>query len=344
LITELKQLLDLKKAAVFKAGEVYSHLKRERHLFSDGRLIRISNRYVTKAAELLGLTDSKPVPTPGVEANRRRIEDKEFPLSADLCSLYRSCSCIVLYAGHDMPEAQHAIRELTQDLREPNEQAMVRLKRCVRYLYHNRDQGIWFPVSGEPTELAVKTDTDWAGDRVSRKSVTCVVYSVGDCTLCTSCTGQAIHAQSSGESEFYGNVTGVSGGILLQHILQFLGLNLELTLYTDSAASRGILNRLGVGKIRHLEVKTLWIQRLVEERLLRVRAISGKLNPADIATKTLQKERMELLKALIGVVHYFEGDAHPRVDGKETDFEFDAKRIGQIVVRALAHCTTRRCA
>ena len=342
MLEQLRVMLDLKKASTFKSGDTYSHLKRERHLFDDGRFIRISDAYVTRAADLLGLKDSKSVPTPAVDQNRRKPEDKEFPLQTDQIPLYRTCTSILLYEGHDTPEAQHAIRELTQDLREPSEMSMVRLKRVARYLYHHRDQGAWFPVDGKAEELAVRTDTDWAGDRVSRKSVTCVVYTVAGCTLSTSVTGQAIHAQSSGESEFYGNVTGVSGGLLLQHILAFLGMELPLTLYTDSAASRGVLNRLGVGKIRHLEVKTLWVQALVEKKRLRVKAIKGAVNSADIGTKTLQKERLEMLKTLLGVVHYFDSDVHPRVSEDNNGGYIDGKEMAQAIVRALAQCTVRR--
>ena len=119
--------------------------------------------------------------------------------------------------------------------------------------------------------------------------------------MATQCIGQSIQAQSSGESEFYGNVSGVSSGLLLQHVLEFLGLPLRLVLETDSAAARGVLNRVGVGRIRHLEVKTLWVQSLVDAKRLVVRAISGKVNPADIATKILGRERMQYLLGVLNV-------------------------------------------
>ena len=35
---------------------------------------------------------------------------------------------------------------------------------------------------------------------------------------------------------------------------------LPLRLLTDSSAARGIIQRQGCGKVKHLDVKTLWIQ------------------------------------------------------------------------------------
>ena len=249
----------------------------------------------------MGLLHAKPVATPAMEAQRRRIEDQELQLDPEAATEYRSNTCLLLYPSHDIPEVQHAVRELTQDLRVPNEAAQQRLKRLTRYMIGTRDHGMRFPVAGEPRELLVSTDTDWAGDKISRKSCTCITIQSGGCTLATQCVGQAIHAQSSGESEFYGNVSGASSGLLVQEVLRFLGLPLKLVLQTDSAASRGILNISGVGKIRHLEVKTLWIQQLVATDKITIRPVPGVRNPADIGTKVLGRERMVYLMQLLNI-------------------------------------------
>ena len=210
-------------------------------------------------------------------------------------------------------------------------------------MHHVREQGTWFPKEGEAKDLRVGTDTDWAGDRISRKSVTCCVFRAGGCTLATQCIGQSIQAQSSGESEFYGNVSGVSSGLLLQHVLGFLGLSLRLVLETDSAAARGVLNRVGVGRIRHLEVKTLWVQSLVDAKRLVVRASSGKVNPADIATKILGRERMQYL---LGVLNVKTVDASGSVvdvgDGVNKESGNTNYNVEQIVAAVVARLGKRQ--
>jgi hypothetical protein len=57
-----------------------------------------------------------------------------------------------------------------------------------------------------------------------------------------------------------------------------------------------------VGKIRHLEVKVLWIQDLVKQGVLLVRAIAGVKNHADIGTKALAKDVPEQHMKIIGMV------------------------------------------
>eukprot|EP00959_Pyramimonas_sp_CCMP1952_P141919 2970885-Pyramimonas_sp.AAC.1 len=60
---------------------------------------------------------------------------------------------------------------------------MKRLKHLGRYLLGVRDYGLFFPKEGEVDILECYTDSDWAGDTVDRKSVSCGVLSCGGCTL-----------------------------------------------------------------------------------------------------------------------------------------------------------------
>ena len=56
------------------------------------------------------------------------------------------------------------------------------------------------------------------------------------------------------------------------------------------------MNRRGLGKMKHLQIKDLWLQKEVREGNLEVSKISGKRNPADLMTKILRsaevKERL----------------------------------------------------
>ena len=55
--------------------------------------------------------------------------------------------------------------------------------------------------------------------------------------------------------------------------------------------------------MKHLEVKSLWVQDLVKRRNLRVTKVCGKTgNWADLGTKPLARERLESLRKSCGVV------------------------------------------
>ena len=84
--------------------------------------------------------------------------------------------------------------------------------------------------------------------------------------------------------------------------MKFIGLDVKLKLKIDSSAARGTLARQGVGKLRHLEVKTLWAQQLVNERKILVKcSIKGSENPRDIGTKVLNRQRIYELKKIMNV-------------------------------------------
>ena len=75
-------------------------------------------------------------------------------------------------------------------------------------------------------------------------------------------------------------------------MLKDIGLHASVTLYSDSSAARGIIHRVGLGKLRHLETGYLWLQAAVAKKWLQVRKVNGPENPADLFTKYLTNADM----------------------------------------------------
>ena len=74
-----------------------------------------------------------------------------------------------------------------------------------------------------------------------------------------------------------------------------------LRLCTDSSAAVGICSRQGLGKLRHLECTSPWIQQRIRHGELEVRKIAGEFKPADLYTKHLEsKAKIEQLVSLFG--------------------------------------------
>ena len=61
-------------------------------------------------------------------------------------------------------------------------------------------------------------------------------------------------------------------------------------LMTDASAARSIAKREGAGKLRHINVRSLWLQQRAVRQELAYEKISGKLNPADGLTKQVKGE------------------------------------------------------
>ena len=112
---------------------------------------------------------------------------------------------------------------------------------------------------------------------------------------------QASVALSSGEAEFYGVVKASGVALGYQALLEDLGLKLPVRAWTDSSATIGICARQGLGKLRHVDTQSLWVQQAVRSQLIELRKVRGEANPADLFTKHLQSnERIRTLLQLFG--------------------------------------------
>ena len=107
---------------------------------------------------------------------------------------------------------------------------------------------------------------------------------------------QQAYALSSAEAELYGMVEGVTrakGLLNLARELGFEGISNVIRLGTDSSAAKSFVSRRGLGKMRHLEIRDLWLQKEVADGKLCVEKIPGTLNPADLMTKILGRADIE---------------------------------------------------
>ena len=89
----------------------------------------------------------------------------------------------------------------------------------------------------------------------------------------------------SGEAEYSALVKAAAEGIGLQSILRHLGFETSVEVYTDSSAAKSIASRIGVGKVRHIHTKLLWIQEAVRDGRIKLTKISGGHNPADVLSQ-----------------------------------------------------------
>ena len=150
--------------------------------------------------------------------------------------------------------------------------------------------------------LEIFSDADWAADRKTRRSVSGSAIFYGGCLVYSSPRTQKIVSLSSAESETYAAASAVMDAILIRTILCWvLQVRILMYLYLDSSAARGVLSRRGVGRLRHLSCRVLWLQNLVVEKMLQVKAVLGTINPADVSTKRLSIARLESLMFLFGL-------------------------------------------
>ena len=130
------------------------------------------------------------------------------------------------------------------ELSDPTGQDWVKLKRLTRHLKGHPRCVIKDKYQEYHDKLDVWVDSDFAGCKKSRKSISGGVIVFGHCPIKTWSPNQAVIALSSGEAE-YAMVKGASVGIGIVNMLCDLGMDKErIRLKTDSSAALGIAHRL----------------------------------------------------------------------------------------------------
>ena len=74
-----------------------------------------------------------------------------------------------------------------------------------------------------------------------------------------------------------------------------------IILYTDSTAAKSFASRRGLGKMRHIETRELWLQESVNKKDVLLRKAQGEDNPADMMTKYLQVKEITKHARSLGI-------------------------------------------
>ena len=180
------------------------------------------------------------------------------------------------------------------------------LKRLCRFLLGRKRLVFKYPWQSAGT-LDCYSDTDWAGCTKTRKSTSGGCLMLGAHLLKSWSSTQPSISLSSGEAEYYGVVKASGIALGQQSLMADLGIKVGVRVWTDSAAAVGICGRSGLGKLRHVQTHTLWVQERVRTGAMELRKVNGLVNPADLFTKHLaSRERINQLVELFGC-EYREG-------------------------------------
>ena len=310
-----------------EAGYSLQHVRflKRKFTYEDHELrISIDPKYVKKLSEVLQLDKKQPrkfKQTPCTSSSSEPDHSPTLPTAE--AATYRSAVGMLLYVAHDRPDIQFSVRSLSCGMKEPTEKKFKELQHLALYMKGTADYVAVFKKTkkgqsvlstsslssspgGVPEEeeqqepgehlLEVFSDSDWAGDKESRRSVSCAcMFLDGNYFFSYSRTQKSI-ALSSAEAEYL-SLTGTASEALNIHTaLRFLTASpVVLKAFTDSSACRGICARQGVGRIKHLAVRLLWLQQAIRAGRLTVHSVPTQQNPADIGTKPLTAKRIQLL-------------------------------------------------
>ena len=223
--------------------------------------------------------------------------DDEF-LGGEEARSYRGTAARLNYMAQDSPGIMFGTKEACRGMANPTRGDFRRLKKVAKFLV-GRLAEVWrFVWQEEGQSVLVYTDSDWAGCRKTRKSSSGGLLMLGSHCIKAWCSTQGALALSSAEAEYYSLVEGVLRARGLQNIGKEIGMDgteesVKLKVMIDSSAAKAFVSKRGSGKMRHIEVKWLWLQEEVRKGRVEVGKVRGDLNPADLMTKYLNVKEIE---------------------------------------------------
>ena len=58
--------------------------------------------------------------------------------------------------------------------------------------------------------------------------------------------------------------------------------DLDFIVYTDSSSAKALAQRRGVGRLKHVDLRHLWVQACVRQKLIRLKKVGTQNNVADL--------------------------------------------------------------
>ena len=256
----------------------------------DGFTWEADTKHVRILLEESGMEDCKSLSLPLAREDEQLNDDNKGPqqeekeMDVNHAKKFRRAAARLNYLALDRPDIAVAVNRLARCMAKPLVQDELALKRVLRYLKGRPRCQITFRTQDPVTKLVALSDSDWAGCRRTRKSTSGFAIFHGHHLLAFASKMQKATALSSAEAELVAQSGAISEALAVRNMLQEFQISLGLTSKCDSSAARGIMSRQGAGRVKHLEVRHLWMQELVESGAVVIQWIPRKMNPSDSLT------------------------------------------------------------
>ena len=262
----------LKRHIVYINGQGFEWLEDPKHLAA---IIRNRSEVGAKPQSSLG---SKDLARSDPEA-LDELEEVEG-------RLYQQDTGISIYVSSGRFDIQFCEKKLSVMMTKPRKLCNLRLARLARYLVGTEKLVLRFDHQEYGDIVRIVVDSDWAGSE-ERYSTHAGLDFHEEHLVDSWVASDQVRALSSGEAELYGIVDGSAREISTKHMYEEMGRTINIDVDTDSTAAIGMCSRTGVGKTRHIQVRWLWIQDAIRDKVVRMRKVRGTDNEADMGTKDL---------------------------------------------------------
>ena len=275
------------------------------------------------------LLKAKAAVNPFSTLSRQKIEEEE-QVDQVTHRRYRRAAGKLLWTIPVRVDIGFAAKEIARSASAPKPSHLTALKRCLKYLKGSRNSVLTLTGHRDDGGLQVFSDADWK----SPKSTSGAVFLWRGTLLEVWGRTQSVPTQSSAEAEVIAMNEAAKEAKFLHGLLgEVVGETVDVTLFSDASSAVSFSKRQGFGRMRHLELKELWIQEQLGQGWLHVEKVETSCNPADLFTKAYKSQTdFEMHKAQLQLSN--EGDEQATV----TSLVPDGDACGQCGSYGLLWC------
>jgi transposase InsO family protein len=249
------------------------------------------------------------------EANLTEAKLSKFPLDTGYYkqegnlltsnSEYRKLIGMLLYLTiNTRPDIAASVSILSKRVEQPRDIDMNEVKRVIRYLKGTRDFKLKLNCAHQGGELHAYSDSDWAEDRIDRKSNTGYCCGINGGTISWCSRKQSVTALSSCEAEYIALTETCKEVVWLIQVARGLDVNITtpIIIHTDSQSCMAMIqNEKFSGRTKHIDVRYNYIRDQVRDGQIKLKYVPTEFNTADLMTKPLGKIKTEALRKLAGL-------------------------------------------
>ena len=224
-----------------------------------------------------------------VDVNERISEEKQ--------SIYRSGIGMLLFlVKFSRPDISSSVHELSKANDGATEKHYRGLLRTIKYVLDTKQKALMYDTGNKIKtvwKLKAFCDSDFAGDKETRRSVSGYCIYLFDCLIAWKSKGQKHVTLSSTEAEYVA-VSDVCCEIMfIRMILWFLGIKIELPIivHCDNVGAIFLSYNAKISqRTKHVDTKYRYVGEWVEDGIIKIVFVRSENNVADILTKNTSQE------------------------------------------------------
>jgi hypothetical protein len=302
---DLKRVLQAKEAFMIKwecrdIGEAKEFLRMR--IRREGRkLILDQHVYLDKIVTRFNLQKSNSVYTPlpyGYEPE----ENKETATATQRLEYQSVIGSLLYIMLGTRPDVSFAVIKMAQFSANPSLKHLNVAKHIIQYLNTTRERCLVYDGASNKGLIAF-TDSDWASDKIKRRSQTGFFFMIAGAIFSWQSRAQKTVALSSTEAEYMALSDCSRQAVWIKSLLLELGINVEpIHINGDNQGSIFIgSNPVQEKRSKHIDIRYHYIRQCIEDKKVSLYFVEGAVNPADMFTKNLGRVKFQQFRDQLGL-------------------------------------------